>query len=230
MKLHETASYALETELALVPIQGGAARTLIRDGVSQGLYPIGWSPNGRLVYFSRVTPQGTDVASVSREGGTATTLFHASDGIAREFRLSPDGSRLLYTSGPPLGQAGSFRVERADLATGQREVLAEGTSDHFSPVWRADGRAVTLSQEGGVASLEPGGASTLVVPAPSNRDDLPLAWSPDGRFLAVRSMEKAQGRYVSEKLVILSPSGGRRNIETKGYAEFIGWLRANGAP
>jgi len=229
VRLYERSSYTLETELATVPLKGGEAHSLIRDATSQGLYPIGWSPDGRRAYFSRVTPQGTDVASVTTSGEVATVL-HASDGIAREFLLSPDGSRVLYTSGPPPGKAGRYRVESADLATGRKETLAEGVSDHFSPIWRADGRAVTLSQEGGVASIEPGGVSALIAPAPGDSDDLPLAWSPEGRFLAVRSLEKAQGRYVSERLAIASPSGGRTNVETNGHAEFVGWLRGNSAP
>ena len=68
--------------------------------------------------------------------------------------------------------------------------------DHFNPVWRDDD-TVTVGRtpaEGEAAapallvSLE-GGTLETVEPGPEQGFDVPVAWSPDGRYLVVRSFE-----------------------------------------
>jgi hypothetical protein len=114
------------------------------------------------------------------------------------------------------------------------DVLIQGANDHYNPVWQPFVNAITLSTE----PADPTGKGRLLnlatiaktplstIPAPSGGFDVPLAWSPDGRYLAVRSLQgEPPNQITAEKIVVISPAnGGRYELQTSGPAQFIGWL------
>jgi hypothetical protein len=57
--------------------------------------------------------------------------------------------------------------------------------------------------------------------------DVPVAWSKEGGYLAVRSFQKAEaGGLTDEKGVIVSNDGERKEIQAAGQVEFVGWVHS----
>ena len=120
-----------------------------------------------------------------------------------------------------MGSSG-FADSRGRSATGPRA--------EFNPAWAADG---TLT----IASLKPGGGSDAVsvdasgetasVAGSGDAIDLPLAWSPDGDKLAVRSVAGATPAEAGESHVELidSGGGGRERVSESADVLIVGWLR-----
>src|SRR5690606_27974379 len=97
-------------------VRGGVA-DLTREGVhgeqaSFGVFPIGHR-GGELV-FARLSTQGTDVYAV-QPGGEPEFLVHASDDIARDWRLSPDGGALSFLAPVTEAERVVHRVQIVSL-------------------------------------------------------------------------------------------------------------------
>lgn len=229
-------------ELIRVEVDGGDGRLLAREEGVYGLYPFAYDSDGRL-YYGRITPGGTDVRVTSSAAGAPVQLLHASDGIAREFRLR--GASLLYselapgeeaagrglpsggTGGPPV-PVPRYRLLVADLLAGSISRLAAGDQP-VAGAWSPD-RGVTAAAPGDYRRLhtldlhpqavgEPmSGGSSFV--APAGTAYFPLAWAPDGRFLAAREVSPAG----AERLVVLSQTGDSAGLPGSGYKELVGWL------
>jgi len=227
----ETGTGGLTTELYSLDLATLQETRLVSDELALGLYPIDWAKDGEMIYYSRVSNQGTDVMAVAISAGMITNIGHVSDGIARDFRLSPDGQKILYTARLP---GGDYCVGILHVKSKGKDVLIQGANDHYGPIWQPVVDAVTLSTE----PVDPTGKGRLLnlaaiaktplstIPAPPGGFDVPTSWSPDGRYLAVRSFQgESSHRITSEKIVVISPSnGGRHELGTSGPAQFIGWL------
>jgi len=227
----ETGEGDQTTELFRVDLKTLEETKLVSDELALGLYLIDWSKDGESVYYSRISHQGTDVMGVVVSTGVTNIIGHVSDGIARDFRLSPDGEKILFSASLP---SGDYCVGILHVKSQGKEVLKQGSNDHFSPVWQPFTNAITLSTEptdptgkGRLLNLTTVGKTTLsTITGPQGGFDVPLAWSPDGRCLVVRSFQGESSRGItSEKIVVISPSdGGRHELEASGPAQFIGWL------
>lgn len=224
----------LQYTLVAVDTDGGSATKLVPEIAADGLYPIGWSEDGQRLYYATLTREGTDIQQLELLSGRVERVFHASDGIARDFRLSSQGDRLLYSEYQPLGQT-AYRVRSTELGTGVSRTFLQSERALLSPVWRPGEPAVTLGSEpaearlqGGLGALsgEAGGLDSMIAPAPSGGFLAPLAWSSDGAFLAARllhgdSLQQTKG----ERLVVVSPARHTTaEVAAKGYAELVGWL------
>ena len=222
------------TELWQVEMASGEAKRLVADEEAMGLYPIGWAKEGKKLYYSRITSAGSALWEADEVTAKPSLVLPLSDGIARDLRLSPDGLALSYSHGQPSGSEVQYRVEVVNLAAKTREVMATGRNDHLAPLWRPKGMTLTLSSEPGEvmgqgAVVELGleaRATTVPFAAPANGFDVPLQWSPQGDYLAVKTFQRGSTQAVqSETMAILSTSDGRRiPVSLSGYAEFIGWV------
>ncbi len=211
------------TELWLVDLETNTSGRLVQDDTAWGLYPFAWAPEG--VYYARIAGQGTELM-LAAINGEARPIAHLSDGIARDFALSPDAARIVHTA---QGRDKSYSLAVLDLATGDIALMARGSNDHYGPIWHPQREAITYSPEApqGLATLGLAAQDfSTVMASREGGFELPLAWSPDGRYLAVRSFQGASSRSISaERLAILSPETGARYIvEAKGYAQWVGWL------
>ena len=198
------------------------------------LFPIDFSADGWF-YYAALTSSGTSLARVPALGGEAALVANLSDGFARDWRLSPDGTRLAYLAQTSQDAGAAFVAQVLDLSTGLVQTpLASADVAQFSPVWEregaltigrldaAGGAPVRLSRDGGLSA-------TSAVPASARPSgfDVPLSWSPDGGHLAVRSFA---GASVADpgpsSVVVVSTDGARRALSSRSDVAIAGWLEA----
>jgi hypothetical protein len=164
-------------------------------------------------------------------------LVQASDQWARDWHLSPDGTRVVFIAGQPTDDRIASRAFVAQLVEGAKpQPLSDfsdtlDAGDHFNPVWHPDGQRIAVGRTpvdgpsaAALVSLT-GGKLEEATPGPDQGFDVPMGWSPAGDYLAVRSFEGrsavAPGR---EHLVIIELGKGRQTVADKGMLDFIGWL------
>jgi hypothetical protein len=204
------------------------------------LFPIGYSlaygPAGTLAYAG-ITLSGTDFGWVATEAPPV----HISDEPARDWHLSPDGIRIAYLARQATDHRIATRAFVVDMAgtVGPQPLssFVDGldVGDHFNPAWHPDGDriAVGRSPEDGaspaaVVSLSEG-ELVEAAPGPGRGFDVPVGWSPDGAYLAVRSFEGSSSAQPGrERLVIVEIGKERAEVGDGGTLSFIGWVESDG--
>jgi hypothetical protein len=229
--------------------ENGASGELLRIDLSgstetvaaqaAGLYPIDFSPDGGALYYATLSASGTDLmrAPISAAGaaGAPQTVAHLSDGIARNWHLSPDGKQLAYLAsalGGPAGALTAYVVQVLDLATAAvRTPLGDAAGAQFNPIWDRN-EAITIgrvsdSERAPIRlSVNGGPAAGAPLPAPATGFDLPLSWSPDGAYLIVRTFAGASPADPGPSHVFaVDPAGQRRPLSPQSDVEIAGWLR-----
>ena len=225
------------SELLRIDLNGTATTIASAEA---GLFPIDFSPDGAWLYYAILSPGGTDLARApAQSSGKAEVLAHLSDGIARDWHLSPDGTQLAYLGQVPLEGGFTFVAQVLDLSLGTVDTPLSRGSAQFNPIWereggltigRLDGDAggapVRLSVDGSTlarVSLPPPGS-------PSRRAgfDVPLSWSPDGAYLAVRSFERSSvANPGPSRVVVTGADGQRRELSPVSDVVVAGWLEAS---
>ncbi|HWQ29292.1 MAG TPA: hypothetical protein VNN12_09750, partial [Dehalococcoidia bacterium] len=209
----------------------GEETTLVSSAA--GLFPIGYA--GGALYYAAVSASGTDLY---RYDGGPVFVAHLSDDVARDWRLSPDGSKLAYLVMQDRGGTFGFAARVFDLAGqglgGFAALDARDASapDEFSPVWNPATGGLTLGR------LDPG-APSLIEIAPDGEEraltstgrgfDVPVSWSPDGSYLIFRWFlgDSAENPGPS-RLHVLTPDGDRELLSINSDIQIIGWIGAEG--
>jgi hypothetical protein len=224
-----------------VPTPSGVTAALeevdVRDGKAQELahtppgplYPAGYAPDARRFYYTVFQRDGAMLREIDTVSRAVRDVARLGDGAARDFKVAPDGSALLYltlTGSPPRYQA---RV--VDLGTGAvREVLPQlSRSEDVGVAWRPGGQlspGVGFIAEGGTNTgkvvTEPGTAPFSVT---TQGFDVPVSWSPDGRLLLARSFSgKTADDPGREQPVMIDSEGTRRPLSGSGPVELVGWV------
>ena len=115
------------------------ARRILRELATRfGVFPVAVADDGGVVY-AELSNGGTDLyrSDGSGEGG-AELLLHASDHIARGWRLSPDGNTLSYLAPRIEAERVVQRLHVTALDGGGEPRIEAGegfVGDQFSPVW-----------------------------------------------------------------------------------------------
>jgi Tol biopolymer transport system component len=205
------------------------------------LYPIDFSPDGGVLYYATLSASGSDLmrAPVSSTGAAAAPepVAHLSDGIARNWHLSPDGTQLAYLAPAPAGAATAYVAQVLDLETNAvLTPLGDAAGAQFNPVW--DGSAsLTIGGAAGPSTGSGQGAALRIssdgvsaagapLPAPASGFDVPIGWSPDGAYLIVRAFEGAAPAAPGpSRLVAIDAAGARRQLSPQSDVEIAGWLR-----
>jgi serine/threonine-protein kinase len=174
-------------DLKSLRVTGPAVPVLDGVLVGTGSAFLAWSPAGTLVYL-----QGTSAGAelepvrVTREGAAAV-IDTAWRGGFNSLALSPDGRRLAMGVGLASGTLGIW-IKQLDRGPFSR--LTFGGQDR-RPAWSPNGRDVAFIRD----SLN--GSSVYARLADGSAPDRPLArldrqvqevsWSPDGRWLVLRT-------------------------------------------
>jgi hypothetical protein len=216
--------------LLRVDLETRARRVLHTDRGSFGLFPVGFDDDGALL-FTRLSANGTELMRVS-DGSAAELVLHASDEIARDWSVSPDGDSVAYVA--PLLQAERIvhQARVASLSSGvaaAEAVAAAVPGEQYSPTWRADG-AIAIGVEAmggaGTAPMVLGSAEGPLLPADTSGFDVPVGWSNDGRYLAVRHFSGTNSQDPGlETLVVVGPEM-RAPVATHTELTFLGWTGA----
>jgi Tol biopolymer transport system component len=214
------------TELLRVSLDGAVTTVLAAEGQ---LFGVDFSRDGSELYAAKLSGTGTDVLA-ARAGGASRQIAHLSDDIARDWEVSPDGSRLAYVAGSAVSAA-EMSVWTLDLATGaKREALPGRGEAQLSPKWEQSGGltvGVVSASGGAAARLAAGGAVRTGAALPSTRGfDVPLDWSPDGTKLAVRGFTNASLADPGASWVYVVDEGGaRRKLSENSDVVVAGWLQ-----
>ncbi len=128
-----------------------------------------------------------------------------SPGDERDPAVSPDGSRVAFAWNGGAGEAHSLYVQLVDADAPLRLTNLPGSEDR-TPAWSPDGQRIAFTRTRGtdcgivlVSAL--GGAERTVAPC-GDRDYRRLAWSPDGRWLALAVRDPGTS---SLRIELLSP-------------------------
>jgi TolB protein len=157
----------------------------------------GWSPDGASIVFrtNRADPTQNvgDIWIMNADGSDERPLV-VQEGDQRYPALSPDGTRLVYTSRSEGGTSDLW-MANAD-GTDAHELFDSGREDS-APAWSPDGHRIAFEIHGPVGGvdgdiyvldLDTGKVTQLTGdPADAPIHDEGPAWSPDGRMIAFTS-------------------------------------------
>jgi Tol biopolymer transport system component len=192
------------------------------------LFPIDFSPDGAWLYYATMSNAGSDLSRVPATGVASVPLAHLSDGVSRDWRLSPDGASLAYLGQAPEGATTAYVAQVLDLATGQISTPEpDATVAQFTGAWAPDGE-LTLGQlkdgEGQPLRLKNTAVAGVLQP-PSRGFDVPIDWSPDGAHLAVRSFEGTSPDEPGRSFVdMVGTDGEREQLSSSSDVVIAGWL------
>jgi len=206
------------------------SRATLTTWTTAALFPVGFSPDGATVYFTTLNASGSDLYRIGADATGEALVAHLADDITRDWKLSPDGGTLAFTDA--VGGAQPRTVARVlDLASG---AIADAPdpgdgSSQLAPAFAEDGTLAigALRPQGGGTAVEvhgDGSASTLT---DTGADiDLPIAWSPDGSKLAVRSVEDATSYSAGPSHIdLVDAAGGRARVSDGADTLVVGWMR-----
>ncbi len=210
----------------------GAARTLLDGGTAAGLYPVGGGPDGAR-YAVTMGAQGSTLWIIGPDGQPAALPL--ADSVTRDWALSPDGRQLAFTAqqGVRLRVAvatlpdGAGTLTTAAQAPPPRPALRDGSA---APAWHPDGSLSvgTFGAEANATLRLHGEAAPRVDYTPAQGFTLPVAWSADGAYLAVRAFSgTGPGSVGQEAAAVIGPDGALQVIPGQ-YARVLGWWDARG--
>jgi Tol biopolymer transport system component/DNA-binding SARP family transcriptional activator len=163
---------------AVAPTLGATRRITLDAGLE--VDPV-LAPDGRtLAYVAGA--EGTMRIFVRRlDGGRAVPVSGDIAGDHRRPRWSPDGSRLLFQAGGGIWVVPALGGAPRPVVQALRDVGARA----LYPEWSPDGATVAwVRRDSIIARTVDGGDDRLIATLPEPHS---LAWSPDGRWLAVVS-------------------------------------------
>jgi Tol biopolymer transport system component len=226
----------------LVRITLRGVETVLLD-TNLGVFPVGFSPDEATFYFVQLSPSGTDLGRMATAGGPATVVAHLSDDFARDWHLSLDGTRLAFLAPRNTGDRVSYSASVLDLAGGGVSVMmaasavtAAAGADEFNPIWHPNGRDLTVgrltSGRTGAPALQmaaEGVGAERSLAAPAQGFDVPLSWSLDGRYLAVRFFEGSSVTNPGRSWVMVIDGGSKRQtVSPSSDIEVLGWRGGGG--
>jgi eukaryotic-like serine/threonine-protein kinase len=157
---------------------------------------------GAAVVFGRglIVPRHTDLALGRR---TQVTL---DPGLELDPALSPDGTLLAYSAGPP----GAAKIFVRRLDGGSSIAVTPGVAgDLRRPQWSPDGARIAFQSARGIELVPAlGGQPRALVSAPAPDTAQDMAWSPDGSRFVYR---------VADTLFARDLSGGRARRVTAAH-------------
>jgi Tol biopolymer transport system component len=121
-------------QLAIVPIEGGEPRVLGAD--LPGLaYSPAWSPDGRLIAYSRWKPGGFRDIHIYDVGSDTDRALSVDRAMDVDPRFSPDGRTLLFSS----DRTGIYNIYAYELGSGRLFQVTNVLSGAFQPAVSPDG-------------------------------------------------------------------------------------------
>jgi Tol biopolymer transport system component len=163
---------------------GTGERLLVAPAHGLHFHEPTWSPDGAWVYFNHgLMPNNdapTEIWRVPSGGGAAERVV-ATQGVARDPLLTPDGRVLIY-AGDQSG--GTLNLWWRPLRGGGERRLTRGAGDYLAPRISRDGRRLVCEARTSIGSLR---VLDTRVPSPGLGDALTGAGAQDGSPSSART-------------------------------------------
>jgi TolB protein len=213
-------------DVFIVNADGTGLRPVVQSPLVE--YRPQWSPDGTRLAFERGpirnTDPGTSDIFVFDLAGGGTVPLVTSPGSDWGVAWSPDGGRLAFTSDQG-GDQGVY-VVNAD-GSGERQLTDLPEASAIRPAWSPDGTRLSFVVHDGeqwdVWVVNADGSGLLKL-TPSDRDEGPAVWAPDGSMLAFTASDITAdvvntGTY---DVYTIRPDGTDERRVTFGQAA-LGW-------
>lgn len=204
-----------KVDIFVINADGSHRRNLTRsDAREQGP---DWSPNGKsIVYVNASDGPGGALYRMAANGAHPQVLFReTANQIMGAPAWSPDGRRVAFTS----ARNGKLEVWTYSLGGGFTQITRDGFA--VNPSWSPNGKQLAYT-----GLISPGHATIFVSAADgTNRhdvshapfDDSVAVWSPNGQWIALRSLNADWQEHEEDSLVIVNPAGTvRKTLVTGG--------------
>jgi hypothetical protein len=204
--------------------EGGPERILVTASAGDALFPIGFTPDGAKLYHAALSDAGSLLLAFDTASGGIIPVAQLSDGLTRDWALSPDGTQLAFLAMTFTPEAINSRAYVLDLQTAEVEPLTDLHVSAFGAVWDRQGALV-------IGTLTPGGEGSFVrvqdgrtsqVLGPDAGFDVPLAYLPDGAFL-VRAFEGTTASAPGRASLTLIDATGARHVLSTRDVSLVGW-------
>jgi eukaryotic-like serine/threonine-protein kinase len=163
---------------------GTGERVLVPPAQGLHFHEPTWSPDGAWVYFNRgLMPNNDAPTEIWRvpSGGAAAERVVATQGVARDPLLTPDGRVLVY-AGDQSG--GALNLWWRPLRGGGERRLTRGAGDYLAPRISRDGRRLVCEARTSIGSLR---VLDARAPSPGLGDALTGAGAQDGAPSSART-------------------------------------------
>ena len=191
-----------DSEIALVDAATGALRQMTYD--RRGVGQPRWSPSGDRLAFVATVGSGREAHAqifvLSAGGGEARRMTNAPESV-QQFAWSPDGSTIAYAAADePEKKTGPERFNDSfEIGNDDFLVTAAPLPTH---VWLVSASTASVRR---LTS----GASGLPVSFPPGAPSSPLAWSPDGKSIAIAKVATPHsGDRASSTLALVDAATG----------------------
>ncbi|HEV7802101.1 MAG TPA: Tol-Pal system beta propeller repeat protein TolB [Burkholderiales bacterium] len=177
-----------------------------------------WSPDGRRLAVTLSKEGGSQIFSISAEGGGQATRLSHTNGIDTEPNWSPDGQWILFTS----DRGGSPQVYRMSASGGQAQRMTFEGNYNVSPRHSPDGKSFTFIQRSGSrfsVAVQDFASRQVQVLTDGGVDESP-SFAPNGRMILYASETRGRG------ILAAVSSDGRvkqRFSETSGDVREPAW-------
>ena len=135
------------TELYMVMADGSDSKLLLADESAYGIQPIGWSKNGQIFYYAKITLQGqwelwgADIYAGSTQFRTSLPSKY----LIQSASLSPDGNNVLLTVLEKQEYALiTFRVDGREQRTILKGARGEQPINRYAAIWSPDSQELLV--------------------------------------------------------------------------------------
>jgi Tol biopolymer transport system component len=206
------------SDLYVINADGSRLRQLTRDSQEQD--GPSWSPDGKSIAYTTAFVGNDSSLVISAANGSRRRVLHHVRGYGSrrlfDAEWSPDGRSIAFT----IMRGKGAEVWTAEL-DGRLRRVAAGFA--FDPTWGPGGKRFAFATLGGIFTAGADGRNVRAVVGTSVSDSHPV-WSPNGRWIAVRSPNADWQKQEADSLVIVSPSGAVRRRVISGGAIFpVAW-------
>jgi WD40 repeat protein/tRNA A-37 threonylcarbamoyl transferase component Bud32 len=195
---------------------GGLIHSL--QGHADGLYCAAFSPDGR--WIATGGKDGTVRLWDAGTGAAVRTAARYDDGYVMALAFSPDGQQLAFTGGTGnIFAARPAAVCVLDLVTGRQRSLTGHTSTVSGLAFSPDGRWITTASWDGtvrIARTDSDGELRPLLAAPSQEAPAAVAFSPDGRCVAMGGGNATRGQ-----MQVVDVASGRVVLRHEGHSQFV---------
>lgn len=177
-------------------------------------------PNQRIIFSSRINQFTTELYHLDKDGSCTRLTFN--DRVEKNPSLSPDGQRVVYSSGSEFDTT-TWELYILDLNTGTETRLTNNTVGDAHPDWSPDGTRIVFVSYQDTAGLPQNDADICLINADGGDfrrltsgpalDDDP-DWSPDGNWIAFKSTFDT-GVPGRDEIYIIDTSGANRQRITR---------------